>query len=162
MAPTTPMTAGRLYIFDYLTNAADLDLQELNLKVNGVDYCYIPCEFVREVGDQKGDIENYPGGKGYHFRHNIEDGSVTAGSDHMTKAEFAAVKRYWKKHRDNGANPDYLVFYRAVNDFYPFHDEDGTETEYLRGWFKRKPYAGWLNNIPQLYGIMIDFKEVWS
>ena len=25
MAPTTPMTPARLYIFDYLTNDADLD-----------------------------------------------------------------------------------------------------------------------------------------
>ena len=162
MAPTTPMAPGRLYIFDYITNKADLDDQELNGKTNGVDFCYITCENIRGLGDQEGDLNYYPGGKGFHFRYDQDKGTFMAGSDHLTKTEFAAVKRYWKKHRDNGADPDYLVFYRAASNYYPFHDEDANETQYLRGWFKRIPYEGWDKNIQDLYGIKIDFKEVWS
>lgn len=162
MAPTTPMTAGRLYIFDFITNKADLDDQELNGKTNGVDYCYIPCETLRGMAEQEGELVKYPGGVGFKFSYDQDEALFIAGSDHLSKAEFAAVKRYWKKHRDSGSDPDYLVFYRAANNFYPFHDEGGTETEYLRGWFRKKPYEGWTNSIPDLYGIKIHFDEVWD
>ena len=162
MPPTTPMTAGNLYIFDYLTNEANLDDQELAEKILGTDYCYIPCEALRGMGDQEGDIVYYPGGKGFFYRYDQDKGTFIAGSDHLSKTEFKAVKQYWKKHRDNEADPDYLVFYRAADDFYPFFDESGNEKEYLRGWFKKKPYEGWINSLPQLYGIKIDFKEVWD
>ena len=163
MAPTTPMTPARLYIFDYLTNDADLDDQELTGKTLGVDYCYIPCESLIGRGDQEGELIKYPGGKGYKFSYDQDkDTPFIAGSDHLTKTEFAAVKRYWKLHRGSGSDPDYLVFYRAANNFYPFHDEDGNETEYLRGWFRKKPYEGWTNSIQDLYGIKIHFDEVWS
>lgn len=162
MAPTEPMVEARLYIFDYITNKANLNDQELNGKTLGVDYCYIVCEDLRGSGIQDGDLEYYPGGKGFHYRYDQDEGNFIASTDHMTKTEFAAVKRYWKKHRDNGAAPDYLVFYRAASNYYPFHDEDANETQYLRGWFRKKPYEGWTNSIPDLYGIRIHFDEVWS
>ena len=162
MAPVEPMTAGNLYIFDYLTSSPDMDLQDLNGKTLGSDYCYIPSEALRGSGDQEGELVYYPGGVGFKFSYDQDKGLFLASSDHMTRTEFAAVKRYWKLHRDNDADPDYLCFYRAATVFYPFHDEDGTEMEYLRGWFKKKPYEGWTNAIPDLYGIRIEFNEVWS
>ena len=162
MAPTTPMTEARLYIFNYITNKANLNDQELSGHDYGIEYCYIPCESLRGIADQEGELVRYPGGVGFKFSYDQDEALFIAGSDHLTEPEFAAVKRYWKKNRKSGSDPDYLVLYRAASNYYPFHDEDGNKTQYLRGWFRKKPYEGWTNSIPDLYGIKIHFDEVWS
>lgn len=162
MARDTAMTVARLYIFDYLTDEADLDNQLLDIALLGIEHCYIPCESLRGMGDQEGELVYYPDGKGFFYRYDQDKANFIAGSDRLTKTEFKAVKQYWKKHRSKGSDPDYLVFYRAAADFYPFFDEGGNEKGYLRGWFKKKPYEGWISSLPFNYGIKLDFKEVWD
>jgi len=153
------MTAGMLYIFDYLTNAADLDDQELNGKTAGSDYCYIPCEAFAGRGDQSGELIYYPTGKGFFFRYDQDECQTIAGADHLSKVEFGYIKQYWKKHRDNGSDPDYLVYYRTANDFYPYYDEDGNAKDYCRGWFKQIMDEG-VDHLE--YHIKLLFKEVWD
>lgn len=162
MAPTKPMTPGNVYIFDYITNKADLDDQELNGKSLGTDYCYIPCEHLRGLEDEEGELEYYPGGHGFFFRYDQDENDVITGGNHLTKAEQGYIRQYKKLHRKDGNNPDYLVFYRAANDFYLFYQDDGDEVQYCRGWFKKILTHGWDSGIPQLYSIQTLFKEVWS
>ena len=163
MAVVEALIEARLYICDWIDDASDMDKQDLDPYTYGTDYCYIPCETFRGSGDQEGELVKYPGGVGFKFAYDQDkDAPFIASSDHLTKAEFAAVKKYWKVHRGKGSDPDYLIFFRAANNYYPFHDKDGDETQYLRGWFRKKPYEGWTNAIPDLYGIRIQFEEVWS
>lgn len=161
--PTTSQEDGFLYISDYITNAADWDDQELSGKTAGSDYCYLPAVInLNEPATQEAEVVYYPGGEGFFFKYDQDAHKIMIRSDKLSVAEYGYLKQYWKKHRDNGSDPDYLNFRKAASTYYPFYDKSGSAVEYARGFWHNRPQAGWRNDRPEVYYLAIDFKVVWT
>jgi hypothetical protein len=163
MAPTIPMTAGRIYVCNFLTDGTDADEQELNGKTIGTDYFYFYMEEAIRGGETVDvTIARYPDHKG----HIVKKGtSKTPGIYRgivKTSAELGYMKTYMKKNNtiDNMTEPDYLFVMYGANDFEPFSDENGNVKEYCRGVLKATVPI----RIPteSHWSVQIQFPEVWS
>ncbi len=162
---TTPLTAGRVYLFDYSSDSGtDADTYELDGYTAGEDYCYMYLDrIINDPHDQKGDISYYWGGEGYFLREEeIHEPFVVAGYV-ISRTELKNFKEWYRRSFDNSSDPDYLCIKYGTNDYYPFYDEDKAPWEYARGWCKRLPSIKQNSSDEStFYRITVEFHVVWD
>ena len=157
---TTPMSDGYFYIFDYATDTADFDNQELNGKTVGVDYLTAAPKDYTSPGKLDIEIERFYGGEGYGMRYDMIERVVTAELK-CTATERDNIWKYYYKHKDNDTDEEYLSWRRASNDYVTFYNEDADAKDYCEG-FLVNVIDVWTDTEANLYTVRLTFEEVWQ
>ena len=157
------MSVGYVYIFDYITDAGDdMNLQDLDGKVAGTDYCVGPPQASNSPNKLDIEIERFYGGGGYGMRYDMIEEPITL----ELKCSFTErdnILDYFARHKDNKTSADYISwrFGSGVNDFVKAYDKDAVKMEYCRG-FLTDVSPIWTDSESNLWTVRIKFEVVWS
>ena len=136
MAPVTPLTAGKMYIMDWLTDA-DQDLQDLNGKTEGTNYvvCDIP-QYARDASDDGKKISFLANNTNFVLAFGIYQNffKCTGVINESAIATTATKYGYWKsfQYAKRKTTTLYMTWKFADTIYWPWID-NGTTREYSKG-----------------------------
>lgn len=157
----TALTAGYIYVLNWLATSGDPENYDLDDGTEGEDYCRfkIPMAIMNSI-DSIGEITTLLGGKGHVFKEDSQLEVIGVDGEVETRADLLKIKTYQNISKSSTNAIDYLVIKYGTNDYFPFVDEDHAAQEYARGWFKTIQRLTWSEDTNLINDISIRFNVV--
>jgi hypothetical protein len=170
----TAPTAGNIYLIesdatdnaDWVTVSGDPDTIDLDLYVEGNEYCKLemPQQFKKNFSTG---IVVTDGSGGISFERRWEKRSYTIALRGIstTRANGDLVERFLTIPRHTSGTVAtyktyYLIFYFGVNDHNPFTDSAGARQSYCKGVATIGSML-WVQSNPHRYTIDLNWRSVW-
>ena len=171
----TAPTAGYIYLIesdatdnaDWVTASGDPDNIDIELYVEGTEYCKIemPQQFTKKF--KTGIVvTDASGGISFERRWERRAYAILARGLPTTRVNGDLVEQFIMSARHTSGTvatykPYYLIFYFGVNDHSPFSDAGGTRRSYCKGVVTDGSII-WLHSRPSLYNIQLNWRSVWT